>query len=847
MNTEYERHVAEREALGIPPLPLSAEQVGVLTTELLSPARVDGDLLLSLLARRVPPGVDPAAEGKAAFLRRVTLGELHCPLLSPAQAVELLGTMQGGYNVPPLVELLRHEALGANAAAALRSIILVFDAVDEVVRLAGQGNPHAQAVLRGWAEAEWFAARPLLPERLALTVFRVDGEINTDDLSPAKEAPTRPDIPLHALSMGQARFPGGIETIAKLRADGKAVAFVGHTVGTGSSRKSATNSLIWHIGEDIPHVPNKRRGGVVIGESVAPIFFNTFEDAGGLPLRVDSIAKLEDGAAIVVLPYAGRVEDPGGRTLARFALQPAALPAEYRAGGRMNLIIGRKLAEAARVALGLPASELLPLPQPAAHPDGQGYTLAQKIVGRACGRDGVLPGETVEPACATVGSQDTTGPMTRDEMSELACLKFRAPMVMQSFCHTAAYPTARDEAMHRTLPAFITDRGGVTLKPGDGIIHAWLDRLLLPDAVGTGGDSHTRFPLGISFPAGSGLVAFAAALGCMPLEMPASVLVTLAGERAEGITLRDLVNYVPLAAMEAGLQARYGEGTRNPFNSRILEIEGTRSLTVEEAFELTCAAAERSAAAATVALDETEVAAYLRSNVALMKRMLADGYEAAAALQARIEAVERWLEAPELLRRDAAADYAAALTIDQGAIVEPVLACPNNPDNVAWLSAHAGREVDEVFIGSCMTNVTHLRAAARFFTGPGAALGVKRLWIAPPTRMEHAQLAREGVVQCFEAVGARVEIPGCSLCMGNQARVADGATVVSTSTRNFDNRMGAGAQVFLGSAAVAALTARLGRIPTPEEYRQGWREFVAPALPEIARSLRFDTMDEYAR
>ena len=851
MNKEYRAQAAERAELGIPPLPLSAEEtaqiVGWLSEGRTTPP--DGEEnLLELLAGRVPAGVAPAAKVKSGFLAKVAEGNVSIKELPPVKAVELLGTMQGGYNIKPLLGLLANPELADAAVQALSGCVLAGDAVEDAARLYKAGNAAAGGLLESWAAAEWFTRSEALPAKICLIVYKVDGEVNTDDLSPAKQAPTRPDIPLHALSLGESRFPGGRETMAALRLEaaksGAAPVFVADTLGTGSSRKSATNSLVWVLGRDIPHIPNKRQGGVVIASRIAPIFYNSFEDAGGLPIRTD-VAALKNGMHITLElnpeSGTGRITDDSGNELSAFTL-PAALADEWRAGGRINLIIGRKLSAAAARALGkAPAAvfKTSPIPQPKA---GQGYTLAQKLVGRACGKAGVLPGEDCEPVMSTVGSQDTTGPMTRDELDNLACLKFSAPMVMQSFCHTAAYPTDRDRVMQKTLPKYIQERGGVALKPGDGIIHSWLNRLLLPDRVGTGGDSHTRFPLGISFAAGSGLVALAAAMGFMPVEMPESVLVEFSGSLPTGVTLRDVVNAVPLLAMEQGLVDRPGQGNKNVFNGRIMEMEGLPGLTVEEAFELACATAERSAAASTVALDVGQVAEYLRSNVKLIESLLADGYQDADALSSRKAEMEEWLAKPELMRRDDNAEFAAVVPIDLAAVREPVIACPNNPDLVSWLSERAGEKVDEVFIGSCMSNIGHFRAAARLFTGPKARLCVKRLWITTPTRMDHDRLSSEGVLQCFEKFGARLEIPGCSLCMGNQARVDDGAVVFSTSTRNFDNRMGKGAQVYLGSGILAAVVARIGRIPTPDEYFALYREEILPHLAEIAKPLYLHKM-----
>jgi len=845
MLADYQKHDAERQALGIPPLPLDVSQAAAICEMLVNPRVEEGGPLLDLLVHRVPPGVDPAAKVKAAFLADIAMQRKRSPLLRAERAVEVLGTMLGGYNVPYLVEFLDDLVLAPAAAQALMNTILVFENFEAVEKLMRRGNRFARRVMESWAAEEWLARRPAFPEKLPLKVFKVKGEVNTDDLSPAGHAGTRPDIPLHALSLGETRFPGGIETIRRYRAQGHDVAFVGHTVGTGSSRKSATNSLIWHIGHDIPHVPNKRTGGVVLAEAIAPIFFNTFEDAGGLPIRCE-VGKLRTGGCIEIDLRAGTIRNRQGKLLATFELAPASLADEVRAGGRVPLIIGRKLTARAQEALGTASAARTTAAANVSSPRASAFTLAQKLVGRACGAEGVFPGATCEPRMTTVGSQDTTGPMTRDELNELACLSFQSDLVMQSFCHTAAYPTDRDRAMHKPLPAFFAGRGGVALRPGDGIIHSWLNRLLLPDTVGTGGDSHTRFPLGISFPAGSGLVAFAAALGCMPLDMPESVLVRFTGALPQGITLRDLVNAIPLCAIREGLLDRPGTGARNVFNSRILEMEGLPDLAVEQAFELTCASAERSAAAATIALSPQAVATYVKSNVALMRSLLKDGYDSATALRRRIAAAEAWLADPVLLARDAQAAFAATLEIDLASIDEPVVACPNAPDLVQPLSAVAGQPVDEVFIGSCMTNIGHFRAAARFFLGADAAVRVKRFWITPPTRMDREELAQEGVIQLFEKLGARVEIPGCSLCMGNQARVADGAVVFSTSTRNFDHRLGKDAQVYLGSAELAALTARLGRIPTPEEYFSAYAERVAPERGAIYRYLNFHELPAYA-
>ncbi|NMC75228.1 MAG: bifunctional aconitate hydratase 2/2-methylisocitrate dehydratase, partial [Geobacteraceae bacterium] len=722
------------------------------------------------------------------------------------------------------------------AVLSLSRTTFVYDAFDEVLHLS-RTVPAAKKVLESWAAAEWFTSRPPLPETLRVRIFKVDGEINTDDLSPAGDAWSRPDIPLHALSMGRVRFPGGIETIAAFRAAGECVAFAGDVVGTGSSRKAACNSLLWHIGDDIPSVPNKRRGGVILGGAIAPIFFNTAQDSGALPIRCD-VSSLKSGDLVTINTARGEIVGENGAILSTFSLTPPTLADEYRAGGRIPLIIGRALTARARASLGMGASTVFVAvknPQPEA---GQRYTLAQKIVGRACGVPGVLPGTACEPRMTTVGSQDTTGPMTADELKELACLRFQTPLFMQSFCHTAAYPKPSDVRMHASLPDFVAERGGVALRPGDGVIHNWLNRLILPDTVGTGGDSHTRFPIGISFPAGSGLVAFAGALGFMPLDMPESVLVRFSGALNTGITLRDLVNAIPLEAIRRGLLTVPKKNKINVFNGRILEMEGLPHLPVEEAFELTNAAAERSAAAACIRLSAETVSAHLRSCANLMQRMIADGYRDADALRSRIKAVEEWLENPQLLSADEGAAYAAVLTIDLASITEPVVACPNDPDDVHILSEVAGTPVQDVFIGSCMTSIGHFRAVAEIWKGARFNPDV-RTWICPPTRMDADQLRQEGLFSIFGAVGARVEIPGCSLCMGNQARVPDNVTVFSTSTRNFDNRMGTGARIFLGSAELAAVVSVLGRIPTKDEYLAIYRDRIEPEREAIYRPLHF--------
>jgi aconitate hydratase 2/2-methylisocitrate dehydratase len=842
MLKDYLQHKAEREALGIPPLPLSAEQAAGLCALLSDPPAGREELLLELLAERVPPGVDEAALVKADFLGGLLRGETSSPLLTAQDALELLGAMLGGYNVPYLIEALDSPSLATQAARVLSRLTLVYDGFDRVLAKAGE-NALARQVVESWAAADWFTAAPELPRQLKVRLFKVEGEINTDDFSPAGDAWSRPDIPLHALSMGKSRFPGGIETMAEWRDAGHRVAFAGDVVGTGSSRKSACNSLLWHIGDDIPGVPNKRRGGVILGGTIAPIFFNTAQDSGALPLQVD-ISSLQHGDVLIIDTGLGEICNEQGEVLTTFAIRPDTLPDEYRAGGRIPLIIGRALTERARQALEMGPCELFAVPQNPVPKEGQGYTLAQKLVGKACDLPGVLPGTACEPRMTTVGSQDTTGPMTADELKELACLKFQAPLVMQSFCHTAAYPKPSDVAMHKSLPGFISERGGVALRPGDGVIHCWLNRLLLPDTVGTGGDSHTRFPIGISFPAGSGLVAFAGALGFMPLDMPESVLVRFKGELPAGITLRDLVNAIPYAAIQKGLLTVPKKNKKNIFNGRILEMEGLPDLSVEEAFELTCAAAERSAAATCIDLSEASVARFLRSNIALMERLIADGYRDAATLQARIDAAEAWLRDPQLLRADRHAEYAAVIEIDLGEISEPLVCCPNDPDDVRPLSAMAGGTIDDVFIGSCMSNIGQFRAAAAIWQGKGFSSAV-RTWLCPPTRMDQQQLREEGVFTVFSAVGGRIETAGCSLCMGNQARVPDKARVFSTSTRNFDNRMGDEAQVYLGSAELAAMVTILGRIPTVEEYFRLFKEKIAPDAGDIYRGMQFDEMEGY--
>ncbi|PZO15902.1 MAG: bifunctional aconitate hydratase 2/2-methylisocitrate dehydratase [Burkholderiales bacterium] len=853
--TDYRAHTAERAAMGIPPLPLEAKQVADLIELVKAPPAGEDAFLLDLLTHRVPPGVDDAAKVKASFLAAVAHGDIAVPLVSKAKATELLGTMVGGYNVHPLIDLLDQADVAAVAAEGLKKTLLMFDFFNDVATKAKAGNAKAKEVIESWANAEWFTTRPEVPKTITVTVFKVPGETNTDDLSPAPDAWSRPDIPLHYLAMlkntreGAAFKPeedgkrGPMQFIDELKKKGHLVAYVGDVVGTGSSRKSATNSVIWATGQDIPFVPNKRFGGVTLGGKIAPIFFNTQEDSGALPIEVD-VSKLEMGDVIDIHPYEGKITK-GGATLIEFQLRSDVLFDEVRAGGRINLIIGRSLTAKAREFLGLPASTLFRLPTtPVA--TKAGFTLAQKMVGRAVGMpegQGVRPGTYCEPRMTTVGSQDTTGPMTRDELKDLACLGFSADLVMQSFCHTAAYPKPVDVKTHRELPAFISNRGGVALRPGDGVIHSWLNRLLLPDTVGTGGDSHTRFPIGISFPAGSGLVAFGAATGVMPLDMPESVLVRFKGQMQPGITLRDLVHAIPLYAIRAGLLTVAKAGKINVFSGRILEIEGLPDLKVEQAFELSDASAERSAAGCTVKLNPEPIKEYLTSNVVLMKNMIADGYADARTLARRIEKVEAWLADPSLLEADKDAEYAAVIEIDLADLHEPVLCCPNDPDDAKLLSEVAGVKIDEVFIGSCMTNIGHFRAASKLLEGK-RDIPVK-LWIAPPTKMDAAELTKEGHYGVFGAAGARTEMPGCSLCMGNQAQVREGATVVSTSTRNFPNRLGKNSNVYLASAELAAIASKLGRIPTVAEY-QADMGVINKDGSQIYKYLNFDQISEYA-
>jgi len=849
----YHAKVEERAKIGVVPKPLTVDEVAEVITLLQNPPKGSEDELISLLENRIPPGVDEAAKVKADFLTNIAVGALSSPLITPVRAVELLGTMQGGYNVASLINFLELEELAPVAAKALSHTLLIFDAFTDVAKLADSGNEYAKSVIKSWADAEWFTSKPKLADKITLTVFKVPGETNTDDLSPAPDAWSRPDIPLHAMAMLKNERPGivpdengvtgPVSTINALREKGYPLVFVGDVVGTGSSRKSATNSVLWFMGNDIPFVPNKRAGGFVFGGKIAPIFFNTMEDAGALPVELD-VTAMNTGDIIDVYPYEGKVtsHDNKDAVLSTFSLKTQVLLDEVRAGGRIPLIIGRGLTAKARNYLGLPASEVFVKPMQA--PDtGKGYTLAQKIVGRACGVDGVRPGSYCEPVMTTVGSQDTTGPMTRDELKDLACLSFSADLVMQSFCHTAAYPKPVDVVTHDTLPKFIEERGGVALRPGDGVIHSWLNRMVLPDTVGTGGDSHTRFPMGISFPAGSGLVAFAAATGVMPLDMPESVLVRFTGKIQPGITLRDLVHAIPLKAIEMGLLTVEKKGKKNIFSGRILEIQGLEDLKVEQAFELADASAERSAAGCTVALNKEPLIEYITSNISLLKWMIKEGYQSKDTLAKRIKAMEDWLANPELLRADADAEYAAVIEINMDDIKEPVLCAPNDPDDARTLSAVAGASIDEVFIGSCMTNIGHYRAAATILEKCKNQLPVK-LWIAPPTKMDRAEIIHEGLYSIFGKVGTRCEIPGCSLCMGNQARVADNSTVISTSTRNFPNRLGQGANVYLASAELATVASVLGHIPTKEEYLEGVK-VLSGKESSIYSYLKFNEMTDY--
>ena len=837
----YRQHVQERADAGIVPKPLTAEQVHGLTALLTDPPPGEEAFLLELISDRVPAGVDDAAYIKAGYLAAIAKGETASPLINPALATQLLGTMLGGYNIEPLIDLLDHDDVADDAAAALSKTLLMFDAFFDVVEKA-KTTAQAAKVLKAWADADWFTRKPALADAITVTVFMVEGETNTDDLSPAGDAWSRPDIPLHAKSMLINTMDKPLETIEQLKTQGFPIAYVGDVVGTGSSRKSATNSVLWHMGDDVPHIPNKRDGGFVLGGKIAPIFFNTMEDAGALPIECD-VSALKMGQIINIHPYDGKITDQSGTVLSNFELANEVLLDEVRAGGRIPLIIGRGLTERAREALGLGPSEVFRKDLPAASSQ-QGYTLAQKIVGKACGLPGIRPGDYCEPRMTTVGSQDTTGPMTRDELKELACLGFSADLVMQSFCHTAAYPKPVDIETQHQLPDFIQTRGGVALRPGDGIIHSWLNRMLLPDTVGTGGDSHTRFPMGISFPAGSGLVAFAAALGVMPLDMPESVLVRFKGEMQPGITLRDLVNAIPYAAIQRGLLTVAKEGKKNVFSGRILEIEGLPNLKVEQAFEISDASAERSAGGCTIQLGEASIKEYLTSNVTLLKWMIAQGYGDTRTISRRIDAMNEWLDNPTLMTPDPDANYYEIIEIDLNEIKEPLLACPNDPDDVKPLSEVAGRKIDEVFIGSCMTNIGHFRAAANMLQNAKSI--PTRLWISPPTKMDEHQLMEEGVYNVFAQAGARTEMPGCSLCMGNQARIAPKSTAVSTSTRNFPNRLGDGADVFLASAELAAVASILGKLPSVEEY-QAYAKNLEPMSAEIYRYLNFNEIESFQK
>jgi len=842
MLQDYKKHCEEREKQAIPPLPLSAQQTSDLV-ELLKAEHEESELLMGLLRERIPAGVDQAAYVKAGFLADITTGETSSPYISKKDAVIILGTMLGGYNIQPLIKCLESDELGEVAANALSKTLLIFDAFNEVLALS-ETNKNAKNVIDAWAEGLWFTEKSEIKEQIKLTVYKVPGEINTDDLSPATDAWSRPDIPLHALAMFKMPREGldrPLETIEDLKKKGNPLVFVGDVVGTGSSRKSATNSVLWHMGDEIPCIPNKKEGGFCFGGKIAPIFFNTLEDSGAFPVECD-VSNLEMGQEIIFEPFNGKILDANsGEVLSSFELKTPVILDEVRANGRIPLIIGRQLTDKTREALGLEPTDIFTRPDAEDFSD-KGFTLAQKMVGKACGVKGVRPGTYCEPRMTTVGSQDTTGPMTRDELKELACLGFSADLVMQSFCHTAAYPKPVDIDTQHTLPDFIMNRGGVSLKPGDGIIHSWLNRMLLPDGVGTGGDSHTRFPLGISFPAGSGLVAFAAALGVMPLDMPESVLVRFKGEMQSGITLRDLVNAIPYAAIQKGLLTVAKEGKKNIFSGRCLEIEGLPDLKVEQAFELSDASAERSASGCTVRLNKEPIIEYLQSNIVMLRWMIGSGYGDAKTLERRAQAMEEWIANPELLEPDENAEYAEIIEIDLNEITEPLLACPNDPDDIKPLSAVANTDIDEVFIGSCMTNIGHFRAAGHLlkkYNGTKA-----RLWVVPPTKMDEKQLMEEGIYNIFGTSGARTELPGCSLCMGNQARVLANSTVVSTSTRNFPNRLGDGADVFLASAELAAIASVLGKLPSPEEYLKFMKE-INPLADDIYRYLNFNEIDQY--
>ncbi len=847
MLKEYRQHAKERAAQSIPPKPLSPQQMAELVELLKHPPQGEESFLLELITNRCPAGVDQAAYVKATFLSDLAMERVKCSLIDAKEATKLLGTMLGGYNIATLVDLLESDELGCIAADGLCKTLLVFDAFHDVKEKADAGNANAVRVMQSWADAQWFTDRAPLAEKITVTVFKVPGETNTDDLSPAQDAWSRPDIPLHANAMLKNPRPGiegdAIDVITELKKKGFPVAYVGDVVGTGSSRKSATNSVLWHMGDDIPFIPNKREGGFCLGGKIAPIFFNTMEDAGALPIEVD-VSQLQMGDVIDIYPYEGKIcRHRSDDVVVNFALKTTVLLDEVQSNGRIPLIIGRGLTDRTREALGLEPSKVFTRPE-AQEASDRGYTLAQKLVGKACGVEGVRPGTYCEPLMATVGSQDTTGPMTRDELKDLACLGFSADLVMQSFCHTAAYPKPVDITTHHSLPDFISSRGGVSLRPGDGIIHSWLNRMLIPDTLGTGGDSHTRFPLGISFPAGSGLVAFAAATGVMPLDMPESVLVRFSGKMQAGVTLRDLVNAIPYQAIKDGLLTVDKKGKKNVFSGRVLEIEGLPDLKVEQAFELSDATAERSAAGCTVKLNKEPVEEYLNSNITLLKWMISEGYEDARTIERRVAAMENWLEHPVLLSADTDAEYAAIIDIDMGTIVEPIVACPNDPDDVKTLSDVSGNDIAEVFIGSCMTNIGHYRAAGKVLEGKENI--PTRLWICPPTKMDMHQLTVEGYYAIYGAAGARTEMPGCSLCMGNQARVQEGVTVMSTSTRNFPNRLGKGAKVYLGSAELAAVCSILGRIPTYEEYSE-YLSKITTMADDIYCYLNFDQLSEYKK
>jgi len=849
----YREHVSERAAMGIPPKPLNPEQVAELVELLKNPPAGEEDTLVELISERVPPGVDEAAYVKAGFLSAIVKGEASSPLIDKSKAVTLLGNMHGGYNITTLVELLDSAELAEQAATELKHTLLMFDAFHDVEEKAKAGNEHAKGVIQSWADGEWFTKRDKVAESIKVAIFKVTGETNTDDLSPAPDAWSRPDIPLHALASykmpregltpEEPGVRGPINKIKEIQDMGLPVAFVGDVVGTGSSRKSATNSVLWFFGDDMPGTPNKKSGGICIGNKVAPIFYNTMEDAGALVFEAP-VDDLNMGDIVEIRPYDGKILNEAGDVISEFELKSDVLLDEVQAGGRINLIIGRGLTTKARESLGLPESDLFRKPT-APVDSGKGFTLAQKMVGKACGTDGIRPGTYCEPRMTTVGSQDTTGPMTRDELKDLACLGFSADLTMQSFCHTAAYPKPVDIDTQHTLPDFIMTRGGVSLRPGDGIIHSWLNRMLLPDTVGTGGDSHTRFPMGISFPAGSGLVAFAAATGVMPLDMPESVLVRFKGKMQPGITLRDLVHAIPYYAIQEGLLTVDKKGKKNIFSGRILEIEGLEHLTAEQAFELSDASAERSSAGCTIKLSEDSVAEYLRSNVTLLRWMVAEGYGDRRTIERRAAKMEEWLANPSLMEADADAEYAAVIEIDLADVKEPVVCCPNDPDDAKKLSDVAGNKVDEIFIGSCMTNIGHFRAAGKLLDAHKGGI-TTRMWLSPPTKMDQHTLMDEGYYNIFGRAGARMEMPGCSLCMGNQARVAPGATVLSTSTRNFPNRLGDGANVYLTSAELAAVGAILGKLPTPEEYLQ-YAEKLDSMSSEIYRYMNFDQIAEFQK